>query len=186
MTAEILSIIAVCISGVTAICAATIPAILSYKNKKVELGIQIKQSKQKEYEAKFEIFFNEHINIIKKLSELYGQWKTDAQKASELISFIYKIANEFNFWMRCTFYYWAQTIIENADNKEIERMFNECMGCLLASYGIDYCSNSTKFLMSDMLKIVLRERFDELQNSSSKDFKLSILLEESPKTNADS
>ena len=57
MTAEILSIIAVCISGVTAICAATIPAILSYKNKKVELGIQIKQSKQKEYEAKFENFF---------------------------------------------------------------------------------------------------------------------------------
>ena len=64
MTAEILSIIAVCISGITAVCSACVPAILNAKTKREELALKRKieeerlnREKEQECETKFEMFY---------------------------------------------------------------------------------------------------------------------------------
>jgi Na+-translocating ferredoxin:NAD+ oxidoreductase RnfC subunit len=63
MTSEMLSIIAVCISGATAVCSATIPAILSFITKKAELASQKQREDTQAYNTKFEAFYNKHLQI---------------------------------------------------------------------------------------------------------------------------
>lgn len=171
MTAEVLSIIAVCISGVTAVCSATIPAILSYNIKKAELKDKKEREAQEEYEAKFEKFYQEHLKVLNDFSELYIQWigSTDVSTRYRLINFVYKISNQFQLPVRKNLLHFVDTINE-VGIRGADEEYQKCLKSILWSYGLTITADTPNFFTSDILKIVLKDRFDELQKSTSKDY----------------
>ena len=167
MTAEILSIIAVCISGVTAICAASIPAILNYRIKKEELKDKRKQLD----DEKFEIYYQAHWQVLKDFAELYEQWKADPYTSFKLIDFIKEIAPEFRLSINNWLYKFADKIAAYKPGENLDDDYKRCRQLILDSYGVRVSANTPDDFMSDILRVVLRERFDELQHATSKDFK---------------
>lgn len=172
MTAEILSIIAVCISGITAVCSASIPAILNFMLKRAELKEKKDNEAQQEYQAKFEKFYQEHLKVLNDFSDLYGKWigYTNASAKYELINFIYKIANQFQPQIRKNLLYFVDRINNSGKQGDINEEYQKCINSILRSYGLIITTNTPNFLTSDILKIVLKDRFDELQKSKSEDY----------------
>ncbi len=172
MTAEILSIIAVCISGITAVCSATIPAILNYRVKKEELRDKKKREETQAYEAKFKEFYQAHLKVLKEFSELYIQWggSTTWAKKYALIDYIYKIAPEFRLWLKNRLLEFASKVENHKTEDNIDEYYQNCVKGILHSYGVNVSSCTPDIFMSDMLKVVLREQFDKLQHATSKDF----------------
>ena len=170
MTAEILSIIAVAISGVTAVFSATVPAILSYKAKKAELKAQKAREDKEEYNAKFEIFYQTHLKIVQDFSNLYDCWKANPQNSVDIIEFIRKVAPEF----RLSTSHWLNELAGKIANfktgDNLDDDFKRCKLLILQCYGVKVSANTPDYLMSEILRVVLKERFDELQHATSKDF----------------
>ena len=175
MTAEILSIIAVCISGVTAICSASIPAILNYKAKKAELKAQKAREHEQTYNAKFEVFYQTHLKILKDFSNLYECWKTNPENSTELLEFIRKIAPEFRMSTSHWLYVLAGKIENYKAGDNFDKEYERCENLILHCYGVRVSADTPDYLMSEMLKVVLKERFDELQHATSKDFHFHML-----------
>lgn len=171
MTAEILSIIAVCISGITAICSASIPAILNYCAKKAELKAQKKREAEQAYNAKFEAFYQKHYNIVKGLSNHYECWKNNPKHSSKILEFIIEIKSEFPYSIS----YWLNEFSNKIRNYKagdnLDSAYNRCRQIIIESYGARITGETPDYLLSDILKVVLKERFDELQHATSKDLK---------------
>lgn len=175
MTPELLSIIAIIMSGATAVCSTTIPAIISYKTKKAELKAQKKREEEQAYNAKFEAFYQKHFHIINDFSTRYENWKLLHSNKSEFLVFINNIAPEFPYSIRNYLYDFANKIKNNAPDDDLDSDYDKCRQLILDSYGVSISASTPSYLLSDILRIVLKERFDELQHASSKDLKLHHL-----------
>lgn len=169
MTAEILSIIAVCISGITAICSACVPAILSYKAKLTEIRINKEIEAQKEDEANFELFYRQHIDILNELSIRYMDWKVNKQEKFALLCFLDKMVHEFKH--SCDSVHELYNRVNNyQDGDDLDLLYNQCLDEILNYYGVRVYANTPNVLTSDMLKIILRKKFNDLKTSTGEKF----------------
>lgn len=170
MSSEILSIIAVAISGVTAIYSTSIPAILSFLSKKAELKAQKAREQEQAYNAKFEVFYQNHLKILKDFLNLYGEWKINPDNSTELLEFISTTAPEFRLSTNHWLYEFADKVKNYKPGDNLDEDYDKCKNLILHSYGVRVSADTPDYLMSEMLKVVLKERFDELQHATSEDF----------------
>lgn len=171
MTSEIIaSIVTVCVSGVFSTITVVVPTILSYKAKKAELKAQKAREQEQAYNAKFEVFYQNHIQILKTFSNLYGEWKINPIYNTALLEFISSTAPEFRLSTNHWLYEFADKVKNYKTGDNIDEDYEKCKRLILKSYGVNVSSDTPSYLMSEMLKVVLKERFDELQHATSKDF----------------
>lgn len=174
LSSEIISIIAVSISGITSICAAVIPAVLSYRIKKEELKAKLEQEKQQAYEAKFEEFYQEHLQILNDFSTYYVRWQSNKTETNKglVVKYLNQIAPQFRLWLRKKLYDFANKLENYKIGDNIDEEYYKCRQSILHSYGINVSAETPDFFMSDILKVVLREQFDALQKTTSKGLRL--------------
>ena len=170
MTSETISLIAVVISGINAIITASIPAILSYQAKKNELKAKKLLEKEKAYNDKFQEFYQRHLKILTDFHYYYNVWKADPQKSAQIIEYIQTIAPEFRLWVSEKLKDFANKIANYKEGDNLDSVHKLCVQLILASYGVRVTAETPDYLMSEILKVVLKERFDELQKASSKNF----------------
>lgn len=173
MTAEILSIIAVCISGLTAVCSASVPAILNYKMKKAELAERRKREEQQEYEAKFEVFYQSHLKILTEFSKLYVCLKNDpsAFNKSSLIAFVSNLAVQFRDNIQTALTDFNAKVKDYSKGNNLDEEYKSCLNLILKSFGVRVSGYTPNIIMPDMLKIALKEQFEQLQNSTTSDLR---------------
>lgn len=169
MTAEILSIIAVCISGITAICSAAVPAILNYKIKKAELVLQTKRENEQKSDIKFQEFYEAHLKVVTDFSELYAEWKNDARATNrdKLIIYVSKLSDQFRDNIKNSLIEFATKIKNFKPGDNLDEEYYKCFNLILKSYGVRATWRSPNILISDMLKVALREQFYQLRSSTT-------------------
>lgn len=170
MTAEILSIIAVSISSFAALFSATIPAILNYEIKKADRKAKIELENQQKNEVKFEMFYQKHLKILNDFSILYENWKNEPKNNSDILKFINEIAMEFRISISHWLHKFAEQIANYKTGDNLDEEYKRCRQLILNSYGIKISADTPDYLLSEILKVVLKEKFNELQNATSKDF----------------
>ncbi len=171
MTPEILSIIAVCISGLTAVCSATVPAILNYKAKKAVLAERREREQQHENEEKFEVFYKTHLQVITDFSTFYFRCKSEPGEynKSKLVSFLNNLSVQFRDDIQKALADFAIKVKSFSRGDNFDDDYFNCLNMILSSYGVRVSVYTPNILMPDMLKIALRAQFDKLSKSTTDD-----------------
>lgn len=176
MTPEEMSLFAVVLSGSCAVVSAAIPAIVHVVVKRLELKAQKQREEGERYEREFEKYYLSHVQIVKEFQNLYENWKVDCTAKSEIMIFIHEIAHEF----RSTTHSKLEELYKSIgdfkhgdDVQKIDEKFQSCIQLILERYGLKLSGSTPNYFISDMLRIVLREQFDVLKKSKSKDLNLS-------------
>lgn len=178
MTAEILSIIAVCISGITAVCSACVPAILNAKTKREELAFKRKieeerlnREKEQECETKFEMFYQSHLKVLTDFSEYYVQWKNSHSEyaKSDLVIYVSKLSVQFRNDVQSALNDFIFKINNCNDGDNLDEDYKNCRDFIIKSFGVRL-GRFPDILLTDILKSTLRERFYKLQNLKSDSF----------------
>lgn len=173
MLAEILSIIAVCISGITAICSACVPAILAAKTKREELALKrqieeekLHQEKVQAYEAKFEEFYQAHLKVLTSFSSYYVNWKNygSITSKSELVAYVSKLSEQFRDNIQKALNDFVVKIKNYDSGDYLEKEYKNCLNLILESFGVDSSAFFPDILLPDILKSTLRIQFDKLQS----------------------
>lgn len=173
MMTEILSIIAVCISGAAAVCSACVPAILNAQTKKAELALKreieeekLKREKEQEYEAKFEAFYQSHVKVVTEFSERYVRWKNTSSETtkSELVNFVSKLSEKFRDNVQCALNEFANSIKKCTSGKNLDEEYKNCLNLILNSFGVRLSPGFPDILLSDILKAALKKQYSQLQN----------------------
>ncbi len=173
MLTEILSIIAVCISGITAICSACVPAILNAKTKREELALKrkieeekLKHEKEQANEAKFEEFYQSHLKVLTNFSSYYVRWKNVRSEVtkSELVSYVSRLSEQFRDNIQKTLNDFAVKIKNCYSDETIEKEYKTCLNLILDSFGVDCSTYFPDILLPDILKSTLRIQFNKLQS----------------------
>lgn len=165
LSSEIISIIAVSISGVTSICAAVIPAVLSFKVKKEELKAKLEREKQQAYETKFEEFYQEYITVLNNFSNFYANWKNTFSEIakSDLVIYVSTLSLQFCKEVQTALNDFANKIKNYKDGDNFDKDYKNCINLILKNYGINI-SCMPDILLPDILKGALKIQFDKLQN----------------------
>ena len=168
MTTEIISIIAVCISGITALCSACVPAILNAKTKREELALkrEIEEEKLKqEREAQFENFYQAHIKILDDFLECYINWKNRFTEVSKfvLVTYVSKLSLQFRGDVQKALNDFVNKIQNYNTGDNFDEDFKNCLDLILKSYGLSH-SEGSGILLSDILRSTLKTKYNKLQN----------------------
>ena len=143
MTAEILSIIAVCISGITAVCSACVPAILNAKTKREELALKRKieeerlnREKEQECETKFEMFYQSHLKVLTDFSEYYVQWKNSHSEyaKSDLVIYVSKLSVQFRNDVQSALNDFIFKINNCNDGDNLDEDYKNCRDFIIKSF----------------------------------------------------
>lgn len=173
MWPEILSIIAVCISGAAAVCSACVPAILNAKTKKEELALKreieeykLKREREQENEAKFEVFYQSHLKVVTEFSERYVRWKNTPSETtkSELVTFVSKLSEKFRDNIKSALNDFVVKIRNCTSGKNLDEDYKICLNLILNSFGVCLSASFPDILLSDILKAALKEQYYKLQN----------------------
>lgn len=179
MLPEILSIIAVCISGVTAICSACVPAILNAKTKKEELALKreieyekLKREREQENEIKFEEYYQSHLKVLTDFSEYYVQWGSTFSEIakSQLVSYVNRLAAQFRNNVQSALNDFAQKVNTFYDDDNLDKDYKNCVNLILNSFGVQLSGGFPDILLPDILKSALKKQFLELQNLKADSF----------------
>lgn len=171
MNSDILSIFALAISGLTAIFAALIPAIFSYKAKKAELALKreieferLNRATQHEQEAKFEKFYQSHLKILTDFSELYFLWNTSKAVSDQekLIGFSNNLSILFQGNVQTALLKFVEKIKNNAAGDNLDDDFKTCLRLILNSYGVKISERCPDIILPDLLKNALKQQFSKL------------------------
>ncbi len=173
MITEILSVIAVCISGVTAVCSACVPAILNAKTKKEELALKreleeerLRREKEQEYETKFEAFYQAHLKVLTDFSDYYVQWKNTLSEVAKtnLVTCINKLSVQFHNDVQISLNDFVVKINSYKNGKNIDEDYKNCLSLILNSFGVRLSAGFPDILLPDLLKSALKIQFNKLQN----------------------
>lgn len=173
MMTEILSIIAVCISGAAAVCSACVPAILNAQTKKKELALkrEIEEEKQKrekeqEYDAKFEMFYQSHLKILTDFSNYYVKLQNSVFTAAkfELITYVSKLSKQFRGDVQIALNDFVDKIKNSNSGDNLDEDYKNCVNLILNSFGVRPSASFPDILLSDILKGGLKLQFNKLQN----------------------
>lgn len=173
MITEILSIIAVCISGAAAVCSACVPAILNAKTKREELALKreieeekLRREKEQEYESKFETFYQIHLKVLTDFSDYYVQWKKTLSETAklELTTYVSKLSAQFRNNIQNALNEFILKIKDYNGVDNIDEEYKNCISLILDGYGVRISANFPNILLSDILKSALKVQFSKLQN----------------------
>ncbi len=173
MLPEILSIIAVVISGVTAVTSACVPAIINAQNKKRELALKreleedrLKREREQEQEAKFELFYQAHLKVVTDFSEYYVKWKNSYSEfaKSELLIYIGKLSTQFRGKVQSALNDFVEKINTFNGSDSLDTDYKNCQRLIFNSFGAILADCFPDILLSDILKTALKEQFYKLQN----------------------
>ncbi len=167
MTAEQLSIIAVCISGIATIFAASSPAIFNFIIKKKELDLQEKR----DFDANFEEYYQRHVKVLKDFSNYYAEWTESPNNNIEIITFLKDIAPEFRLSVSSWFYKLIEKIANYKEGDNLDDDYKLCRILILQSYGVRISADTPGYFLSDMLRVTLRKQFKKLQRAKIKEFR---------------
>ena len=178
MMTEILSIIAVCISGAAAVCSACVPAILNAKTKKEELALKreleeekLRREREQENEAKFEAFYQSHLKVVTEFSERYVRWKNASSETtkSELVNFVSKLSEKFRDNVQQALNEFAIKIKDCPSGENLDEDYRTCLNRILNSFGVCLCDSFPDILLPDILRAALKKQYLQLQNNVKTD-----------------
>jgi hypothetical protein len=100
---------------------------------------------------------------------LYETWKLNQQNTTQFIKFINVTALEFDYSISHWLNVFADEIANYAQGDDLDKDYQKCKSLILKSYGICLSADTPNCLLSERLKVVLKEQFDTLQKITSRD-----------------
>lgn len=162
---EIVSLVSIFMSGLTAVGTALLPAFFNYRLKKQERldKLVLEEEKRKlseiqKFNSDFEQYYQAHLQIISNLTEHYGKWKSGINN-QKLISYIYQIAPQFPHYEANQLYNFATKVTALKQGDDIDTVFNKLISDIFHCFGLRESANTPSFLKSEMLRTVLLEEF---------------------------